>query len=82
MTSSTKSKSKKKGKPAPSMSDSESDSNSDEVIGRSVQKKKKIMDALFHLKWWRIVLGMIRYALSKQQIIADACLHYQTKLII
>ena len=51
-----KDKSKKKSKSASYDSDSSSESDIGPV-GRTIQKKKKVMDALFHLKWWRVVLG-------------------------
>ena len=48
------SKSKGKGK----KEDSESgDDSEDSVPKRAAPKKGKTMDALFRIKWWRIVLG-------------------------
>lgn len=47
---------KKKAKSVSDDSDEDSD-NSDDNIRRTLQTKKKVMDALFHMKWWRIVLG-------------------------
>lgn len=54
------SKNESKGKKKKAVSD-DSDSDSD-TFARSVPKKsaaskKKPMDALFHVNWWRIVLG-------------------------
>ena len=54
-------KAKKKSKPDEEELDSDS---SEENFGRTLEVKKKkratkVKDALFRVKWWRVVLGMI-----------------------
>jgi hypothetical protein len=58
------SKSKSKFKKAASQSDSDSDS--DEVVTKKKLGKAKGKDALFRVKWFRIVLGASPPGLAKQ----------------
>ena len=51
------SKGKGKGKKKVQEEDSEDDSDSDDMPRRPAPKRGKTMDALFRVKWWRIVLG-------------------------
>jgi hypothetical protein len=52
---------KDKAKNESKRNDSDSD-DSEPPFGRTVTRKsvkaKKVMDALFHVRWWRIVLGV------------------------
>lgn len=52
-----KDESKGKGKKKVQNSDSDDDSGSDDLPKRPAPKRGKAKDALFRLKWWRIVLG-------------------------
>lgn len=63
---SSKTKAKSKSKKKSSVSDEDEDDDEDsETFGRTVKGRKvsaskktiKKKDALFHLKWWRVVLG-------------------------
>ena len=63
----------KKAKGEGSDSSEDPDDSEPPPFGRTTAKrasaltgrKKKVLDALFHVKWWRIVLGMIRACTNK-----------------
>lgn len=61
---SNKTASKARNKTESDESSENSDSSEDAIFGRTTLAKKKasgkpkkVMDALFHIRWWRIVLG-------------------------